>query len=521
MGISYFLWFLLLSHISSQKLIKKYPAGQCLTKSAGEYLLVPRSNSLEIWNNTNQKLLRTVEYNYLSNSLWIDKEYYYKLMGDSIYKYFLSNSSLSFIYTTSYPFTGPPEQPCVTMINSKYIYVMTLRPGNQKFIEIREKTKFRLINSVFFGNEPLRINGTYSVDENGLYIMSGVDSTISNLQKFDIQGNFSWAIILDLPISRAVVIGAYPYVFLPLSNLIYQLSSENGDIIRVLNINSLSLADLVFNNGFIYALSINSEVHQFSVLEGNYITTYGAFQAHYNAFGSVSVSNNYVFFTALDPSGPACEGNLFIYGCCQGMHIQQYQITTSSIPTSFTYTNAAEKFESSTNIMHSKIPSERGLNTATFFNRFSSIRKVLRQNSFFSPAMYEDSNRDWNLIYFSGGGSLFSGTCADIFTHRITLTTFNMSDDNTALFTEKSFDAMSSLADGYHCDFTSDRKRMSTTYDYASLLITDDTNYYYVIHGGCACFTQTQKNDMYVIVILPDLTISALQIVYQNTIFNA
>lgn len=96
------------------------------------------------------------------------------------------------------------------------------------------------------------------------------------------------------------------------------------------------------------------------------------------------------------------------------------------------------------------------------------------------------------LIFFSGLESVGSGKCDENHMFSIDMSTLASGNSITANTPKQIFE--------YHKEFFSDMvpsldqmNEFSSAFDYASLLVVRKTRAYYLIHGGCSCYSMNKK----------------------------
>jgi hypothetical protein len=184
----------------------------------------------------------------------------------------------------------------------------------------------------------------------------------------------------------------------------------------------------------------------------------------------LKIENNYVYF-------PACPNSNFDLIICPSPKLYQFRTKETPIPTVYSYKKGTTNSATTMSIeKQSSIPST-GINFAVFTKRFSdTLLRHLWQNSFFTPAIYQDQTTNTtHFLYFSGGGNIYLANCADRFVNDISI---SIVPDTQQI--KYGFSTYRSITPANFA-----------TSDYASILIMVDGSFYYFIHGGISCNLQT------------------------------
>jgi hypothetical protein len=125
----------------------------------------------------------------------------------------------------------------------------------------------------------------------------------------------------------------------------------------------------------------------------------------------------------------------------------------------------------------------QGINSVRVKNIFDeTLQRKIWQNSYISPGVYKDMNGINHVLFFSGGGNLELATCSDGFLHDIKM----KNEEND--FSSFSYETI-------HTVIPVNTARA----DYASFLLNDDGDYYYIIHGGISCDFSKIFSDVYIV----------------------
>jgi hypothetical protein len=187
------------------------------------------------------------------------------------------------------------------------------------------------------------------------------------------------------------------------------------------------------------------------------------------AYNILKIDSDYVFYVLCS------ESDCYLY---QLEFIKNYETAFNSYKTPLTTEKAKIHIKNEQERFAKIFVGEGILSVPLFLN-----------NSFFTPVTYVDKTNEEHVLFFSGGGHIQKGSCADIVRYDFTITELvNIQSKATS---DASLQ-MRVLLDGPSFPIS----------DYASILRKDNQNYFYIIHGGIGCDYNIKFSDLFSIDII-------------------
>jgi hypothetical protein len=292
--------------------------------------------------------------------------------------------------------------------------------------------------------------------------------------------------------------GTESYVFTWCDHKIYQLDS-NGRYLNHWSTGGYTIVGMVANDTDIFAYLASSKTMHFRLNNKNttLITMYQNLASFSNGRGdilinitSIQISNNKLFFTVpqkKDSSGCASSYSVFQFT----PQISPNFTTFRSIPQkSFYYTNFMVK--------HTNISRTYGINSMTFTSASNRNKVDIPSNAYMGPVIIPTSSGSWNLTFFSGSGHLRTNLCMNNSVYFINLKLKDPGSEELIINNLQSSTVLSPTYSfcGFRTPSISQMTQFAAIYDYASILLSTDYNYVYLIHGGCACYSGTMTSSV-------------------------
>jgi hypothetical protein len=448
----------------------------------------------EVWNTTSMRKIHEFYKEYPETTVFVNDGYYYlyeyegsrlqqfSLTGTKINHFLLPlpvallhdplrvyDGCLFYISSAQAPKAGLHIHNMTNMREIKYLPLNT--PGttaNRWFLTQYGAYKVQTLNSpemVFNNNARTKLN---YYDTNGVLKLN---VTIPDCLQ---------TISADINAAQGVVSSSKYFVYVGCGNIVTQLAANDGSIVRQFGAPEPTVFGAVSTEDHIFFFFKTGVVIQFDSLEGQNVASYGT-GAIVLSNQLFLVSNNYLAF-------PLCPNSNSQIDSCRNPVLHLYPIKDQSTRTKFKHisksTSPYDVYLLS--IKAQKKTPNRQVNLATFTKRFSDvIQRNIWQNSFFTPAVYQDTSGTTHFIYFSGGGNVHTATCSDRFLHEI------------AFFKNKTTSQLQYKFSTFH----SMNPSSFSTSSYASILIKYGKIQYYIIHGGISCDLDTIFTEVYAIPI--------------------
>jgi hypothetical protein len=525
--------FTFFSNVQSQDLIYTYNTYRVYFAAVRDYLFIHNGNKFDVWNSTSHSFIRTMPAQY-ETFIFTDDEYYYlyTLKSYKVEIFSLDDGSLiNTLYTENpisaayYVDSKPLTWDHLLGTTPNYIHLITYNTTSLMYnIEIRNKKTFKLTKAVLISGTKYR-NGIFdsiSLDLNGFYILSLSSQLNNTLTSYTEDGQFLWSIkIPECNNWRTYAKGVSYFVYVFCENIIYQIMASDGTILRRLGSSGWTIKGLTNSLKDIFVFLVNSSVLQFSIAEANFLNLYSLGMSDSNLYdlGSIHFANDCLFFLVVEDSNNALhdDGNT----CARGISIAQWSVKKTKDFRSLFYTDKQSTTPNSTGtILHRESPEVDGINSATFISRFSEIQKVLPQNSYFSPVLIPSVSNSFNFVYFSGGGDSTTSVCSDNLLHLIKISNINHTSSSSksefSYFDVRIFSNLLSKVCG-SVQSSQEMYIQSAIYDYASTIITHNSESYYLLHGGRTCYLDSIRSKMFVIIITDEHATHSLYLELHTT----
>jgi hypothetical protein len=505
--------FIFSSTHSFAQFISQYPYSDKRFQAFKDYLVLPSALEIKIYNSSTLGLSFTIPRNKSAYSYPADEGLMVYNDGRKYMLIYDYNGTLIRYLEFPMDIGGTTEivfNRDVT-VTKNYAYIFQRDTSIDYYsIKVYTKNLTTIVGEIVYDFRMTAV----SQDEDGFYLTVNTSSndiiTSYNLTKYDKEGKFSWSVALhNCDDKRFYALGNYPFVITFCENVIYQLNSLDGGILRRFGTSSFQIKRLKCTETDIFVFCMNGKVLQFSLIDGQFVHIYEDKTNPLDSNGVilydggvVEATNNFVFFNQ-----PSSSTSSSILGCASNNFVMQYAMKKTAEITEFTYKSPDLRLSFNETVTHNNIYHPSSFASSTFIKRFDLIRMVLPQNSYFTPFIIPGRQGYYNFSFFSGNGDVSTAVCNDNFMHTIQISTLEETVPAeipkfvywpTKLFytanTQCSKRAWSNA----------DVFQTSALYDYAATLVQDNENYYYIIHGGCPCYINLLKSAILIIRIDPN-----------------
>jgi hypothetical protein len=365
------------------------------------------------------------------------------------------------------------------------MYTSDVKPYDTSFMHIVNLTSLETIADLH-QEEPF---GRWFVSDFGIYFVkpeiTGITPEI--LYIHDFTGNVTLKV--EVPncvqrfISDSTAIHAFAtisskFIFVSCLNIITQFTRNEGTFVRQFGTHLEHSVSITSSETSVFILFDNGHVLQYDSESGNLVAEYGFTYGKLLNNVFFQFSNDFLF-------APLCDQTNKVLLNCKTPVVFQWNPKRSIDKTVYSYSLVESSKTNNMTIEILKSAPSNVVNTATFSTMFSTetIRNMF-QNSFITPSAYRNGE-DFHLLYFSGGGDISLGTCADALLHDVKL----------SIKPELS-----------KWDYKFEKYRLkedlsSPLSDYASILVQTEDEYFFLVHGGLTCNLTTTLSTFYIVTV--------------------
>jgi hypothetical protein len=394
-------FFTLLQSVTNQALLRKYLAGSCIEKypcwdASSGYVLTIGETEINLYS-TDGPLLSTFPL-YLSTptvSIGLGINAYYALTGSV-------NTGITSL--VSYSITQGKQQ-SIVKLSSNVLLERPLKvlPSNI-YVHHEEHV-------LIFSASQLKVQGALSKNLDYLPTSLGVFSVVRNSTHLflayqdEIGSTTFWNGSMPFCASK-IFLEVNPldnscFILCTSNNLITQISSNEGNILRTFLVQPGTIVQMSLSNGFLFFLYKEVRIVQYSV-SSDYVGNFSIPDHRLPANPSLKAVNKNIFI--------ALCGNNSNVDTCLNPAIHQYSYSTTIQSTYYFFSPRKENRKPTLYITHKN--TEHIINSVTFSEIYQNDQRIAFQNSYFSPISYM-SNNFAHFIFYSGGLNPVRGTLGD------------------------------------------------------------------------------------------------------------
>jgi hypothetical protein len=438
----------------------------------GDYLITSEQSTFDVWNSSSASFLYSIEKTGPS-AVTTNSQYLSIISGSLVKNYritdgqyvnnFNARSNILFIAT-----------------NSKNFYFI----NQERNLEVRDRTSGHLI---LFFNRHLFYEVTATVENMYVITKNSLNSHLYHFIRMNSNGSVIWNISSELYITN--IRESYPHIFYSQDRGIVQANINDGSVLLPTASGGQVVQDILVEDNFVYALLGNYIQLQFIKSSLKFVAKFG--YEEMDMRGSMLKKNkNFLFYMHCNITKE------HIGYRCNNPRILQWNLTTEEKTLNFIFSPVSPINRTSFTMIQNPI-SQSEINTASFTQRYNSIRTKWPESSFFTPFIFKDANESLHLIFFGGAQNMCYWSCNYPAIMDIQITNNKDYLDGSEHFK-------------YDMWFSSpiQQKNMVTLIDYAAVNILIENIVFYILHGGYVCFSSAPSSRMYLITIGVDLKYS-------------
>jgi hypothetical protein len=266
----------------------------------------------------------------------------------------------------------------------------------------------------------------------------------------------------------------FVYVVCTSANLLYKISVDQGSILDQMQLDKGDIMYVQTSYEYIFILFEDASVVQYTT-DFNYVYTYQVPNTKLPKYVSLKTDKNFLFAVLCTSGSQECVSPA----------IFQWSIVKQTPRPVIKYTSTSTQGLPTIEKLSSWIDYK-----AITFSSYYLDNSGFSENHDFFPVTYMDSYNQYHLVYFSGGGNIYKGTCGDVFLH-------------DTIVNELVTPGIPRLKNSTHYQWSLISNVPSYPLrSYAAILFPQGQTALYIIHGGVSCDYKKVYSDMFAIDIL-------------------